>query len=119
MTEELRAFIDINAVQVGDEVKFYPDSNERVWWTVVARDDNHVVAVRQAAFQEKGKLQYTVTERWGNSGTVRSVLDNEKSWKLGKDGNRADSLIEAINTGKADLLSDEAEEVTAIEVKRD
>lgn len=124
--DDLRAFTNIQAVQVGDYVKFYPDSNERQWWHVVARNDDHVVAVRQAPFQEKGTLQYTVTgyrEYQYNGvgpGLVRSSLDSMGGgWDLGEDGSEAYTIIEALESGDHDLSNRRLENVKAIEVKRD
>lgn len=124
--DNLRAFTNIQAVQVGDYVKFYPDSNERQWWHVVARNTDHVVAVRQAPFQPKGTLQYTVTgnidyQRNGKGpGLIRSSLNSLSGyWDLGEDGSEAYTVIEALENGDHELSMRRLEDVESIEVKRD
>lgn len=50
---------------VGQQVKFsYPRSERRAWWTVraVSADGRWAVLTRQAPFQPKGKVVYTIID---------------------------------------------------------
>lgn len=46
-------------IPVGSRLKFHGDHR---WWTVRATDDRFTIAVRQAAFQPKGVLCYTIVD---------------------------------------------------------
>lgn len=95
----------LDALAVGDRVRFTPSGNrkggkERVWWRVVARNAEHVVLVRQAAFEPKGTLEYTVTG-WLNHGyngsgpgPVRSSLNSlGGGYDVGADGEKGHEVI--------------------------
>src|SRR5690606_27999575 len=48
------------SIETGSEVRFADDGNR--WWKVRARDDRYVVLTRQANFQPKGVLYYTIID---------------------------------------------------------
>ena len=50
-------------LQPGDRVKLAPDG--RLWWTVQAVSEHFAACVRQAPFEPRGVLQYTVLD-WRN-----------------------------------------------------
>jgi len=57
MTDE-RTTKEIAAdLKVGDRVRI---NGNRLAWTITARNDQYVVAVRQAPFRPKGEHQYTI-----------------------------------------------------------
>lgn len=95
----------LDELNIGDRVRFTPSGSrsggkDRVWWRVVARNVNHVVLVRQAAFEEKGVLEYTVTG-WldhgyngSGPGPVRSSLNSlGGGYDVGPDGSMAHEVI--------------------------
>lgn len=95
----------LDELNIGDRVRFTPSGNrmggkDRVWWRVVARNVRHVVLVRQAAFEEKGVLEYTVTG-WldhgyngSGPGPVRSSLNSlGGGYDVGPDGRDAMNVI--------------------------
>lgn len=95
----------LDALKIGDRVRFTPSGNrkgskERVWWRVVARNADHVVLVRQAPFEDKGVLEYTVTG-WLNhgyngsgAGPVRSSLNSlGGGYDVGPNGEKGHEVI--------------------------
>lgn len=47
----------VRDLQIGDRVRI---NGNRLAWTITARNDDYIVAVRQAPFQPKGEHQYTI-----------------------------------------------------------
>lgn len=103
--------VDHSQIAVGDQIRFQPDSRERAWWTVTQRNDDHVVAVRQAPFHPKGTVEYTVTGRMdgrrngAGPGLVRSSLNTlGGGWDL---SNRQDAgseeILDALESGQYEL----------------
>src|SRR5690554_2932986 len=57
------ATMERNKLAPGDRVKFgTPDKDTRRWWNVRAADDRFVVLTRQAEFQKRGTLLYTIID---------------------------------------------------------
>lgn len=52
-------------LSIGSRVRFSNDYRPRNWWTVVTQSLHFDALVRQAAFQEKGILEYSVVD-WRN-----------------------------------------------------
>lgn len=50
----------IPEMSVGDRAHIHPGARVRASWRTVARDDQHIVLVRQAGFRPAGELEYTV-----------------------------------------------------------
>ncbi len=103
--------IEIADVAVGDRVRFTPDSRARAWWTVTARNADHVVAVRQAPFHPKGTVEYTVTGQMkgryngAGPGLVRSSLNTlGGGWDLSNHGAGPGEILEALESGRAESL---------------
>ena len=68
-------------IKVGDKIAFSPGSHTRNRWTVGARSDRYIVAVRQVAFKPKGMCEYCVVDTQWNGryngvepGVARSSL---------------------------------------------
>lgn len=104
--------VDISDVSVGDRIRFTPDSRERSWWEVIDRDEDHVVAIRQAPFHPKGTVEYTVTAMWDHvyngagPGLVRSSLNTlGGGWDLSnrEDGAGAEDILDALSSGEYEL----------------
>ena len=108
--EEQHVAAAIAELRVGDLVKVHPDSNQRRPWTVAARNDQHVILIRQAAFELRGVMEYCVTG-WLNSmyngegpGPVRSSLNSlGGGWDMGENGSLAHTAIEALESGQRQL----------------
>lgn len=118
-------FVEVTDLQVGDKIKFYPDSNIRQWWTVAARNDKHVVAVRQAPFESKGTLEYTVTgtmngmRNGAGPGLVRSSLNSlGGGWDVGTEGELAYTVLESLED-HLELSMRRVIDVHSIEVRND
>lgn len=103
--------VTLAQITVGDQIRFQPDSRERAWWTVTARNDDHVVAVRQAPFHPKGTVEYTVTGRMdghrngAGPGIVRSSLNTlGGGWDLSnREGVGAEEILDALESGQYEL----------------
>lgn len=57
MTDERNTRDIVSGLKVGDRVRI---NGNRLTWTITARNDDYVLAVRQAPFQPKGEHQYTI-----------------------------------------------------------
>lgn len=98
-------------IEVGDKILMVPDPRPRNAWTVTARNDEHIVAVRQAPFRPKGEVEYTITGTLNGgyngvrSGLVRSSLNTlGGGWELDgrvEEGSR--EIIEALESGDFEL----------------
>lgn len=118
-------FVEVSDLKAGDKVKFHPDSDTRRWWTVKARNEDHVVAVRQAPFEVKGVMEYSVTgtmngmRNGAGPGLVRSSLNAlGGGWDVGTDGELAYTVLEALED-HYELSMRRVIDVHGIEVRRD
>lgn len=103
--------ISHSQIAVGDAIRFQPDSRERAWWTVTNRDHDHVVAVRQAPFEPKGTVEYTVTgvmeghRNGAGPGLIRSSLNTlGGGWDLSnREGVGSEEILDVLRSGKYEL----------------
>ncbi|MDN3309581.1 hypothetical protein QWJ90_01415 [Microbacterium oryzae] len=110
MTKNIET-VPIGDVAVGDRVRFIPGSRESAWWTTTARNDEHVVAVRQAAFHPKGIVEYTITGHLESSyngqgpGVVRSSLNTlGGGWDLeGRIDEGSQEILDELSEGRFEL----------------
>lgn len=117
--------VDVDDLVVGDKIRFVPDSNERAWWTVIGRDDRHVVAVRQAPFSPKGDLQYTITglmsatRNGAGPGLVRSSLNTlGGGWNLtNRESEGAAEILAELRSGRFELSMRRVVDIERIERK--
>lgn len=116
--------VDITDVAIGDQIRFTPDSRPRAWWTVIDRNPEHIVAVRQAPFEPKGTLEYTVTGHMNGQrngagpGLVRSSLNTlGGGWDLSnRDGGAGpEGILAALESGKYELSMRRVVDVQTIE----
>jgi hypothetical protein len=101
----------LSEIQVGDRIRLAPGRNRRAWWTVTARDHDHIVAVRQAAFQSKGTVEYTILAtidyryNAAGPGLIRTTVNTiDGGWDLGgrvKEG--SEEIIAALASGDWEL----------------
>lgn len=98
--------IETPQISIGDQLRFTPDSRERAWWTVVARNAEHIVAVRQAPFEPKGVVEYTVTgqlngpRNGAGPGLVRSSLNTlGGGWDLSDQSAGSTEILAALESG--------------------
>lgn len=110
----------ISALSIGDKVRFTP--GDRKAWRVAARNADHVVLVRQAAFQPRGTLEYCVTGTLNGgyngqpAGPVRSSLNTlGGGFDVGPNGERADEIIAALESGERQLSMRRVLRIDAIE----
>lgn len=59
-------------ITIGDKIRFTPQ-NDKIWWTVQARDERFIIATRQAPFRPKGDEWYTVVDLTGWTYTYNGV----------------------------------------------
>lgn len=112
-------------VAVGDQIRFIPDSRAKAWWTVADRSPDHVIAVRQAPFEPKGTVEYTVTghlngQRNGaGPGLVRSSLNTlGGGWDLSnREGVGSAEILAELESGRYGLSMRRVVSVTSIERK--
>lgn len=117
--------ITVERIAVGDQIRFTPDSRARAWWTVTARNEEHVVAVRQAPFHPKGTLEYTVTgemqgvRNGAGPGSVRSSLNTlGGGWDLSnREGVGSGEILEALDSDRYELSMRRVVSVESIERK--
>lgn len=117
--------IDTSDIVTGDRVRFHPDTDIRKWWHVIGRDENHIVAVRQAPFQPRGHIEYTVTGTLDHAyngqgpGLVRSSLNTlGGGFNLtGRLEEGATEILDELATGRHELSMRRVIGVTSIEVK--
>lgn len=113
--------ISVDEIEVGDRIRFIPDSRQRAWWTVADRNTSHVVAIRQAPFHAKGTVEYTVTgiqNPEAGSTLVRSSLNTlGGGWDLSnrEGGAGAAEILEALESHKYELSHRRMVEVDRIE----
>lgn len=55
-------YANVSDLRVGDRVRLQHDSNESRWWTVRTGGDRFTILTRQADFQPKGKVFYTIID---------------------------------------------------------
>lgn len=114
----------MNEINTGDRIRFTPDRG-RGWWTVRDQNDRYIVATRQAAFQPKGTLEYTVVDltgwqnrKYNGAGTriVRSSLNTlGGGWEIDADGNGAEKIIPALESGEWELSQRRVMDVESIQ----
>jgi hypothetical protein len=112
-------------IKVGDKIRFVPQSGNR-WWTVKARDERYLVAVRKAEFT-KDDLFYTVVDLTGWTftyngvppGIVRSSLNTiGGGYDVGTDGENCHEILEVLNSGQFELSHRRVAAVQDIERKK-
>ncbi|QAU06985.1 hypothetical protein SEA_APHELION_120 [Gordonia phage Aphelion] len=111
--------------KVGDQIRFAPSRGDgRRWWIVRALNDRYMVATRQAAFEPKGVLVYTVVDLVGwrytyngaGPGMVRSSLNTlGGGWEVGPDGEGCQDIITALEIGEFELSNRRVVDVQSIE----
>lgn len=111
--------------KVGDQIRFAPSRGDgRRWWIVRALNDRYMVATRQAAFEPKGVLVYTVVDLVGwrytyngaGPGMVRSSLNTlGGGWEIGPDGEGCQDIITALEIGEFELSNRRVVDVESIE----
>ncbi len=114
------------SVKVGDRIRLAPGGGWRVWWRVVGRDEERIVAVRQAAFEPAGTIEYTVIDTWEHPynevgpGPVRSSLNTlGGGWDIqGREVEGAAEVLEQLRLGKLSLSTRRVVAVKAIEIER-
>ena len=113
---------DYDDIIVGDKIRFDPQSGNR-WWTVKARDDRYIVAVRPAEFT-KNDLFYTVVDLTGWTftyngvppGVVRSSLNTlGGGFDIGDSGEKCDDVLSVLRSGQFELSHRRVIEVESIE----
>lgn len=113
----------LDSLTVGDQVRLTPDSRT-TWWRVAARNKDHLVLVKQAAFEESGIVEYCVTGSLNctyngqGPGPVRSSLNSlGGGWDMGKDGIDAETAITALESGDRQLSMRRLLGIQSVEVR--
>ena len=109
----------------GDKIRFDPAAGDgNRWWTVRAVGDRYLVATRQANFEPKGVLTYTVVDLTGwnhtyngaGPGMVRSSLNTlGDGWEIGPDGEGCQDILTALEIGQYELSNRRVLDVKSIE----
>lgn len=94
-------------LSVGDRARIHPGARARASWRTIARDDQHVVLVRQAGFRPAGELEYTVIGHIDHAyngegpGLVRSSLNTlGGGWAInGREDAAGQEILDALAEG--------------------
>ena len=115
----------LDDVNVGDKVRFTPGSRPKAWWEVTARDDKHIVAVRQAAFHPKGVVEYTIVAdidyryNFAGPGLIRTTVNTiGGGWDLeDRVTEGSEEIIAVLASGEWELSNRRLIDLTTIERK--
>lgn len=123
MTDERTTRDIVSGLAVGDRVRI---NGNRLTWTVTARNDDYVVAVRQAPFQPKGEHQYTIITHsdyrynFVGPGLILTTVNTMGGgWDLDgrvEEGSR--ELVEALASGEWETSHRRRERLHKLEVVR-
>lgn len=98
-------------VNAGDRVRVHPGARARVAWRVVARDEQHVVLVRQAGFRPAGELEYCIlavidhTYNGVGPGLIRTSMNTlGGGWNInGREADAGQEILDVIAEGTYQL----------------